>query len=178
MTLYSLHSTLRTAALTGLAALTLVTLAGCISLPAPSSGGGGNEGPAAPATSDSAPAGSETTDVFLLSVGDCFNDGESQSVQDVQQVDCAAAHDYEVYEAFDIPGDDYPGDEAVDEAATNGCGASFATFIGIPYEQSAYDFNHLTPTADSWTKGGDHEVLCLVYDPSNKVSGTLAGVAS
>ncbi|WP_368498963.1 septum formation family protein [Herbiconiux sp. A18JL235] len=174
MTLHSLHRTLRTAALTSLTGVVLVALAGCITLPTPSS----DDGPGSPATSDSAPAGSETTDVFLLSVGDCFDEGESQSVQDVQKVDCAAAHDYEVYEAFDIPGDDYPGDEAVDEAATNGCGASFATFIGIPYEQSAYDFNHLTPTADSWTKGGDHEVLCLVYDPSNKVSGSLEGAAS
>ena len=41
--------------------------------------------------------------VFQLKVGDCFNGAATGTVSDVSTVDCATAHDAEVYFIFDYP---------------------------------------------------------------------------
>jgi hypothetical protein len=49
----------------------------------------------------------------------------------------------------------------------------FATFVGKSYEESALDFNYLSPSEGSWDSG-DREILCLVMGP-DQTTGSLAG---
>lgn len=120
----------------------------------------------------------ESTDVFALRVGDCLLDAGSMDteVSETPTVPCAEAHDYEAYEAQDIPGEEFPGDEAVATQAEQVCYDAFTPFVGMSYEESVLNFNYFVPTAASWD-AGDREILCLVYDEAAQTTGSLAGVA-
>jgi hypothetical protein len=120
----------------------------------------------------------QALDVFDVTVGDCFDDFSIGQVSEVTGRSCESPHLYEVYAAFDIPGDIYPGDEEVSTAATDGCLERFEPFVGEPYETSILDISFLTPTLESWTLGDDREVLCMVVnvDETPRV-GSAAGVA-
>lgn len=117
-------------------------------------------------------------DVFTLAVGDCFNDeGQEDEVSEVPIVDCAQPHDNEIFHVFDLEDGDYPGDDAIFDAAIAQCDAAFETFAGVPYEESALDWDPFYPTEESWEQADDREVACYIYDPDSQVTGTLEGAA-
>ena len=153
------------------AALTLgLALSGCTAL-FPSS---------APPATDSQTGDEITqtdTDVFSLSVGQCLNDTAGTEVSEVPIVDCTDEHDFEVYSDFEIPGDEFPGDDAIDSQADAECLTDFEQFVGISYDDSVYGYTYFTPTEGSWTDGNDRLVSCLIGDPNGKVTGTLKGIA-
>lgn len=117
-------------------------------------------------------------DVFQLRVGDCINSDElgEDGVTSVPALPCANPHGDEVYFAFKMTGDVFPGDAVIDAEADATCTAEFATFVGLDYESSVLDWWQFKPSEGSWEQG-DREVLCLIYDPAGEVSGTLAGSA-
>lgn len=118
-----------------------------------------------------------SADVFALAVGDCLDDEGSDEVTSVPVVPCGDPHDFEVYHEFSIDGTEWPGEDAIFEAADAGCYEQFEPFVGFVYEESEIDFNYYSPTQQSWEDGGDRLVSCLVYDMSGKTTGTLAGAA-
>ena len=102
--------------------------------------------------------------VFSLSVGDCFNDPDSgDEVANVEMVECGESHDNEVFAAFDIPGDIFPGQAAAQQDADRGCSDRFEPYVGTDYLDSSLLFSFLTPSDASWDQG-DREVLCFLYD--------------
>lgn len=120
--------------------------------------------------------GSSEGDVFSLSVGDCFDDPDSvEQISQVPIVDCDEPHDNEVYALFDLPDGDFPGDDAVQEAAADGClGSRFESFVGTPYLESELWASALWPTSDSWA-AGDREVVCFLYEPGTTLTGSQRG---
>jgi hypothetical protein len=163
-----------------LAGLTGAALSGCFGGP-----------PSAPSTS-SASSGAEVqlTDSSELAVGDCFDDPAASAVTDVELVDCDDAHDFEVYDEFELTADEFEGDGAaiaagafpgaavVATAAEAGClEERFETFVGVGYDDSRYGATYLAPTEGSWAEDGDRHVSCLVGDPEGPTSGSLAGAA-
>jgi Septum formation/Protein of unknown function (DUF2510) len=135
----------------------------------------GSDTTAAPATDTT--AGSETTDVFSIGVGDCLTDETSTEgeISDVQTIPCDQAHTFEVYHSYIIDAADFPDSTEMDSISEEQCTSAFATFIGLPYDQSIYYFQSLTPTAESWASG-DREILCMVYDQNGTTTGSLAGI--
>ncbi len=120
--------------------------------------------------------GNDSTDVFTVRVGDCLNDAEAaEEVETVPTTPCEGPHDSEVYASVILTETEYPGDEDILSRADEECLAGFETFVGTAYEQSIYDFSYYFPTEGSWS-GGDREILCVIYDPSGKVTGSLEGV--
>jgi hypothetical protein len=121
--------------------------------------------------------GGGSKSVFDLEVGDCFDDPtESGEISEVPIVDCADPHDNEVYAAFDYDGDSFPGDDAMSTAADDGCQDRFEDFVGIAYLDSALYVTHLVPTSDSWDSG-DREIICVLYEPNEKLTGSMEGAA-
>jgi len=118
----------------------------------------------------------DQSDVFLLTVGDCFNDPNVDEIFDVPIVDCSEPHDYEVFGEFDLEGDAFPGEDALFAQADEGCLAAFQPYIGVPFEQSTLSFSYYVPTEQSWISG-DRLVSCLVYDEAGQTTGSLAGAA-
>ena len=125
-----------------------------------------------PATS----AGGGEASVFLLEVGDCFDDPDiTAAVSDVPIVPCDQPHDNEVYAIYDLADGDYPGQDAVETSALDGCLERFEPFVGRDYATSALDYFHLTPTVESWS-AGDREVICSVYRVDlEKMTGSMQG---
>jgi hypothetical protein len=117
------------------------------------------------------------TSVFDLEVGDCFDDPTSTGeVSEVPTIDCAEPHDNEVYAAYDYDGDSFPGDDAMVAAADEGCQDRFESFVGIGYFESALYYTHLVPTQESWDSG-DREIICVLYEPGEKLTGSMEGAA-
>lgn len=142
-----------------------LTLAGCSLL-----GNVGND--------TQAPSGEgDSTDVFTLEVGDCLNDaGVEGEVSEVPTVPCSEPHDSEAYASILMADGDFPGDDVVDDQAVSDCTTEFDAFVGLDYQTSALDFAYYFPTEASWEQG-DREILCLIYDPAGKVTGSLQGAA-
>jgi len=129
-----------------------------------------------------------TDSVFDIRVGDCLQepDASSDEVTDVTVVPCDGAHDYELYDEFDLTTDDdqWPGMEQLSADADGGCYDAFETFVGVPFDESEslwYTYYH--PTEQSWAEG-DRAIQCLIYEASDSrgmnltpVEGSLEGAA-
>jgi len=151
----------------GVSALVVLALSGC-------AGAATTSGTAASNGSETSPSTSSAS-VFALRIGDCVDDVGQDQVQNLPAVDCAEPHDYEVFDEYQIPDGEYPGDDVITEVALGYCSGALESFAGVAYEASSLDINYLTPTEDSWTDGDDRQISCLVFDPAGKVSGTLQG---
>lgn len=116
-------------------------------------------------------------DTFTLPVGVCLDDVPSGFISSSNIVECATAHTYEVFSSFLLPEGAFPGDDAIASAAQQGCDAAFPAFVGIPYDQSALNYQYVAPTEGTWADG-DREISCLLYDPAvQETTGSLAGSA-
>jgi len=117
---------------------------------------------------------------LLLEVGDCFDDppGLVDTVTNVDVIDCADAHDNEVYVVVDFPDEGgYPGDDAVREFADETCIREFEAFVGFDYLQSELDLGYFWPTDESWD-AGDRAVQCFVYElDGSQATGSLRNAA-
>ena len=134
---------------------------------------GPDEGATAPAE------GGRATPVAGLRVGDCFNDESAtdSDVDSVEVVDCSAPHQYEAYNNHDIPGSDFPEGEAMGREVRNACYDSFATYVGISYDNSTYRINSFNPTSGSWAQG-DRTIICTIKSgDGSRITGSLKGAA-
>lgn len=115
--------------------------------------------------------------VFAIQVGDCFSDDSDTEIESVDGQSCDADHLYEVYHAFDVVADEYPGEAEILSQAETGCLGTFSGFVGIAYEESQLDISYLYPTVDSWNLGDDREVLCMVVNVDGSPrSGSAQGL--
>jgi hypothetical protein len=143
-------------------------------------------GGAAPPSTTAAPPGADPApppadeppraDVFGLAVGTCFDDpSESVDVVDVPVVPCDAPHDNEVYAVFDLAGDVYPGDEAVQQSASEGCLERLVSLLGTDPAATPLEASFLYPVQQGWEQIGDREVVCFAFRRDlAKLTGSLA----
>lgn len=116
-------------------------------------------------------------DAFEVRVGDCFDDEafESEDISEVPGVPCADPHDNEIFALWDVAGE-WPGDEAIEEMAYQGCYERFAEVIGKSYEESVIDYTVIYPSKGSWERLDDREVICVGYHMEfEKLTGTILG---
>lgn len=121
--------------------------------------------------------GDDTSSVFALEVGDCFNDqeGAGDVVFDVPVVPCNEPHDNEIYYEFSMTDAVFPGDDATLESSAFRCLDEFQAFVGTEYLESDLDLFPITPTAASWEEG-DRVVYCVLYAVDlSKLTGTMRG---
>ena len=116
------------------------------------------------------------TGLVTLAVGDCVNrDALEDGVESTDpHTACSAPHDLEVYASLTLPDGDYPSVEALTNQGSVECGQKFGEFVGVDFGFSDLDFIYYYPTESSWANG-DRGIDCLVFDPSGKTTGTLAG---
>lgn len=109
-------------------------------------------------------------DAFAMRVGDCFNDEASvptdgdYEVSSVPGVPCSEPHDNEVFAIFDVDIAEFPEGDGMSALAFDSCLERFEGFVGRDYQTSALDIVTLYPSQESWTRQGDREVVCAVYD--------------
>jgi hypothetical protein len=82
-------------------------------------------------------------------------------------VACTAEHEEEVISRGTMPGSkEYPGDEAVFDAARSKCEPAFAAYVGVQWGDSHLDVDYLTAFDDTW-KAGKVTLICLALDPND-----------
>src|SRR3954453_22761328 len=87
-------------------------------------------------------AANANADVFSIKVGDCLNDATaSGTVTTAPIVPCSKPHDSEAYKSIKMADGDFPGEDAVKSQADQGCGDSFADFVGISFDDSKLDIS-------------------------------------
>jgi hypothetical protein len=141
------------------------------------------ESPSTTTTTES-PSTTETAGGLLLEdlrVGDCFNDSGhgTPEVGEITLVDCGSPHDAEVFGEPTLPGNPgapYPGDDEIDRLSDDLCLREFASYVGIDFEDSMWEFDYSVPSEETWRKYDDRLVVCSLNDPSfNKIEGSKRG---
>ena len=113
----------------------------------------------------------QQSEVFVddLKAGDCFSGGKGDDVDLVTAIPCASPHESQVVTTFELPDGAYPGEDAVIDAAEQGC-----IDKGDPLlTEKAFD--ELEPTfiyPDSYTWRGDRSIICVVEASSGTTTGT------
>jgi hypothetical protein len=129
------------------------------------------------ASASAGASGGGMVSVFDLQTGDCFDASAEETVEEVEQIDCADPHTYEVYAAVEHPAganEPYPGDEDMTAFAEEQCRTEFQDFVGIDYDSSELFIFFLHPSAETW-QVGDREVLCTVYLENEQLEGSVKG---
>lgn len=132
-----------------------------------------------PALGGCALLGGATVEELQLAVGECIlnsavsAEGETE-VNSLPRVDCAEAHDGEVFYVEEMT-------ELTEESITAGdetCYAQYEAYVGVPYEESVYYYTTMTPTQSSWDLG-DRQLACiLVGEEGEQLTGSLKGAAA
>ncbi|WP_167510499.1 septum formation family protein [Paenarthrobacter nitroguajacolicus] len=123
------------------------------------------------------PTESSVADAFKVKVGDCIAEPSGTEVKDVSIIPCEQSHDLEAYAAKNIVADAYPGETEVATQSEEFCGTEFATFVGVPFDESTLELTYFYPTTETW-KASDREIVCLIGGASGTpTTGTLKGAA-
>lgn len=158
---------------TAVLSLSLVTLTGCTTVSTLIDAYGE---PAPVATPSTAPTFAPTG-LIELAVGDCLDQKnlEDGVVSTDPLVACSEPHDLEVFASLVLDDGDYPAVESLVTFGAKGCASEFTTFVGLDFGISALDFQYYYPTESSWANG-DRGVDCVVFDPTQRTTGSLADV--
>lgn len=94
---------------------------------------------------------------------------KEEGADEVEVVDCRVDHDAEVVlrGRIDLP-DAWPSDQALDDHLSPRCEKAFASYVGIPYEESRLDYDYFTPVRAAWDDG-DRGFNCVLFDPGAQV---------
>jgi hypothetical protein len=120
----------------------------------------------------------KTKPINDIATGDCFDDplGAVEDAAVVTVHACSEPHDNEVFATLEMPGNDWPGDKAVNRWADTHCMEEFAPYVGTRYESSFLEIGWYYPLEESWVKYDDRNIACILYDPSlEKLSGSMRG---
>ena len=117
---------------------------------------------------------------FDLEVDDCWLVPMVEiDANDTVLIDCEQPHQYQVYYITDYAGDtdEFPGKQAMENAADEACIAAFENYVGIDYDSSEFDYSTLYPSEDTW-EDGDRELLCsLEASDNSEWTGSGKGAA-
>ncbi len=172
------------ARLLGAAALVSLLLAGCTGSHAADQVATTTTTPPPTTTTTEAPltAGHQIS-VYVPSVGDCYDHRTVGTPPTTSAIvlllSCTLPHENQVYATLDYPpSPTFPGTGVLEAYAKSHCVASFAAFVGKPYETSTYGLAYELPTEASWGNGIRHVLGCLLVDPDgNRLTGTAQGSA-
>lgn len=93
----------------------------------------------------------------------------------VQPVDCTEEHTAQFVGNVEVAGAEFPGDEAIDDAAEPGCLEAFAGFVGTDYADSELRLDWFRPSAETWGTSGGREVWCVAYLPEGTTTESFEG---
>jgi len=116
--------------------------------------------------------------VFDLVKGNCL-DGASLSdglVTTIRIVDCSEVHTHEVYYSGRYPESTFDATK-IANYANDTCLAQFAPYVGIDHTRSRYEYLHMVPTQESWTRDNDRDVVCVAFEEDATITGSIAGRA-
>ncbi len=117
--------------------------------------------------------GKGTVTATDVKMGDCLSEIPSDTrVLTVKTIECSEPHVGEVFAVLQMPGDEFPGQAAIDAYADK-CSPELASYSPEAMTDDSVQLYVLYPTAETWEQG-DRAVTCVAtLDPPR--SGTLKG---
>jgi hypothetical protein len=123
----------------------------------------------------------DDNNVLSLEEGQCFQEPDNEfSVANVEIVDCDEPHDNEIFHIETLEGDDdeFPGSSEIQDIAQESCTGEIEDFLGGSPTAVGAGFSSLNPTEQSWSEGGDREIVCVVFDDGgDQLDESLEGAA-
>jgi hypothetical protein len=116
--------------------------------------------------------------VFDLVKGNCI-DGAGLTdglITTIRLVDCAETHTHEVYYSGRYPETAFDANK-IATYANDTCLTQFAPYVGIDYARSRYQYLHIVPTQESWTRDNDRDVVCVAFEEDATLTGSIANRA-
>lgn len=115
-----------------------------------------------------------------LEVGVCYDpivDPDDGSLLAAIILPCAEPHIAEVFGVAALAGAPtapYPGIDDIEAEAEDLCDAAFEEYVGIDFDRSRLGYIYYTPTEGTWA-AGDREVLCVIDDDGDAMTGSVKG---
>jgi hypothetical protein len=122
------------------------------------------------------PAKVVTHSVYIgyVTKGHCFNEPKKGSSFVPELTTCRAPHDEEMMGTVQLGSGGYPGTSAAQRKADKACQKLFATFVGLPTDESELGLETWWPSPGLWG-AGKHIAQCAVHSAEGKTVGTLRG---
>ncbi len=104
-----------------------------------------------------------------VKVGDCVQgagigqDNARLNTFDLKGVPCTDAHDAETAAIIDVPGGNYPGEDALTQQAKRSCPKLATSYLGSSADRSLSLF-YLYPDDTIWDSDGGHHLLCFAVN--------------
>jgi len=116
----------------------------------------------------------DTVKATAIKIGDCINtpSSDTENVASLPKIPCDQPHEGEVYAMNRVPGDEFPGQTALEDIHQAQCLADLETASPNAAADPNVDVSILYPTQETWDIG-DRDVVCIAVT-STKRSGTLA----
>ena len=114
-----------------------------------------------------------------LGVGDCFQEPEGETIEDVQRAPCIEPHTGEVIFSGDYPSaDTYPTKEQFEAWVQANCiDSTFQAYTGKSFEEATdIDLGYFSPTSEGWGKG-DRQMTCYLVPTDGQPVSTSYKVA-
>ncbi|MCC6498181.1 MAG: septum formation family protein [Propionibacteriaceae bacterium] len=108
-------------------------------------------------------------------IGECTGPQNVPALE-VEIIDCALAHNYEVFATKNITTKAAPTRAELDKLFNSVCQSGFKEFVGIDSGKSKYEVTYFLAGADVWTKVADHRIVCSAGSPDGGIKGSLEGV--
>jgi len=110
--------------------------------------------------------------IFSLRTGECIDpNGQSASI-----LSCTSPHDAEVFATFTLPKSKWPGDTAVQTAASSGCSTRLTAYIN-PQLAISLSSTYVYPDSIAW-QAGTRKVICEVKATSGQLTGSVRGATA
>jgi hypothetical protein len=87
-------------------------------------------------------------------------------------VPCARPHDGEIYSAFRVAGQHWPGTTALGSRARSGCQARLAGYLNPQLATNGLAESYAYPNKGAWA-AGEHMVICEIRGTQGKLTGSV-----
>ena len=109
--------------------------------------------------------------VFGLHPGQCFN-SLPNGIAGAHAVPCRQPHDGEIYGAFRVAGQHWPGTAALGSQARLGCQARLTGYLNPQLDTSGLAESYAYPNQGAWA-AGEHMVICEIRGTQGRLTGSV-----
>jgi len=109
--------------------------------------------------------------VFGLRPGQCF-DSLPNGIAGAHAVPCAQPHDAEIYGAFSVAGQQWPGTVPLGNQARLGCQQRLAGYLNPQLATTGLAQSYAYPNAGAWA-AGERTVICEIRGTRGRLTGSV-----
>lgn len=108
--------------------------------------------------------------------GPCIDvEGEDGVLTSWTEADCSGPRMAEITYSAAFNDGPFPGDEYLADNAASTCRDAFEGYVGVPPEQSEFEYSWIVPTAETWAAGSRHGICLAITGDGSDITGELKG---